>query len=127
MEKNIAEKIKSIRTALNLTTRDFAKPLKTSNSHISQLENGKVKISESLIELIILAYGISRKWWETGEGPMFAKPRISALGEKWVTMYEQLSEEDRKKIEADIENRFEISQMRKKLEKFESEVKKNVS
>lgn len=64
------ERLQLIRRKLGETQESFAKGLGVKRGSYSDIERGKVKhLSESMLMLLELNFGISRKWIETGEGP----------------------------------------------------------
>lgn len=65
------ERIKQIRTALNISSRDFASKLEMSNSAISLIESGKRNITSRLITSICREFKVNEDWLRTGEGEMF--------------------------------------------------------
>lgn len=68
MENNIGERIKQIREENGLTQKEFADRLNSSRSHISGVENNSVPISDRLIKLICMEFGINEEWLRSGKG-----------------------------------------------------------
>jgi len=73
-----AEKIYAVRNAKDLTMKEFAAMIHTSEGYVSTLESGKRTARESLVDLIIMKFDIARSWWNTGEGPMFREEKKQA-------------------------------------------------
>ena len=71
-EGTIAERIKAIRAALNLSQREFAKGVFVSQSYFCDIEVDKRKISERIIHLISVIYKVNKEWLKTGKGEMFS-------------------------------------------------------
>ncbi|MDR0473701.1 MAG: helix-turn-helix domain-containing protein [Treponema sp.] len=69
---SIAERIRAIRTALNLSQRAFAKGVFVSQSYFCDIEVGNRKISERIIHLISVIYKVNKEWLKTGQGKMFS-------------------------------------------------------
>ena len=69
---DIGRKIKMIRGELGLAQTKFAKPLGIGGPYVADIENGKKQPSNTLMALVVAHYGVSRDWWETGEGEMFS-------------------------------------------------------
>jgi transcriptional regulator with XRE-family HTH domain len=67
----INERLKAVRTALNLSQSDFCKSIYLSQSFYAQLEGKTRNINERIIELITIKYGINKDWLLTGRGEMF--------------------------------------------------------
>lgn len=66
-------RIKEVRKSLNLTLKNFAKNLNLSESHLSNLEKGRGKITARNIEDICYTYNVNKEWLENGSGEMFVK------------------------------------------------------
>lgn len=66
--ENLGERIKSIRTEMSLTQKQFADALSVSRSFISRLESNKEVPSDSLMKLIGTTYDVSFEWLKTGLG-----------------------------------------------------------
>lgn len=68
----VGAKFRLIRKAKRLTLVAVMKQLGLkSTGYLSEIENGKKDPSDTLINNLVMTYGISGKWWETGEGPIF--------------------------------------------------------
>lgn len=50
---------------------DFARAIKTTQGHISDIENKRKNVSDRLIEIICLKYNINESWFRYGTGTMF--------------------------------------------------------
>lgn len=68
------ERIKMIREANELNTRDFAKKIGITSSSVSKLESGENKPSERTIMLICDRFKINRDWLVNGIGDMSYEP-----------------------------------------------------
>lgn len=108
-EEKICERFKEVRLSLNMKQGYFAKEIKTTQGHVSDIENKRKGVSDRVIEIICLKYGISEQWLRTGIGKMYQYEdtddysEISTLiGEKdpkarqAIIEYWKLSEEDKK-------------------------------
>lgn len=69
-ELKICERFKEIRMSLNMKQGDFAKEIKTTQGHVSDIENKRKGVSDRVIEIICLKYNINKKWLLKGEGEM---------------------------------------------------------
>ena len=67
------EKIKKIRTALNLTHSEFAEQLRLQRNTISLLETGKRNPSERTIDDICNIFNVSKEYLLNGTEPMFTQ------------------------------------------------------
>lgn len=70
--ESIAERIKAIRAALDLSQREFAKGVFVSQSYFCDIEVDKRAISERIIHLISVIYKVNKEWLKTGKGEMFS-------------------------------------------------------
>jgi len=67
----INERIKHLRTTLQLSQAEFAKAIFISNGYIAELENANRKVNDRIIRLISLNFGVSEAWLKDGRGSMF--------------------------------------------------------
>jgi len=67
----IGKRLKSIRTALNLTLTAFAKSLKIGKSSLSKLENELTVPSTQTYISLMKRYNVNANWLLTGDGEMF--------------------------------------------------------
>lgn len=76
-ELKICERFKEIRLSLKMKQGDFAKEVKTTQGHVSDIENGRKGVSDRVIEIICLKYGINEEWLRYGTGDMILDTNIS--------------------------------------------------
>lgn len=108
-EEKVCERLKKIRISLKMKQGDFAKEIKTTQGHVSDIENKRKGVSDRVIEIICLKYGIREDWLRFGTGEMYEYTdtddysEISTLiGEKdrkakqAIIDYWKLSEDDKK-------------------------------
>ncbi len=108
-EEMVCERLKEIRISLKMKQGDFAKEIKTTQGHVSDIENKRKGVSDRVIEIICLKYGVSEDWFRFGTGEMYQYTdtddysEISTLiGEKdpkakqAIIDYWKLSEDDKK-------------------------------
>ena len=69
--EEIILRIRELIKILGVTQNDFADRISTDRSNFSKHINGKLPISESLINKIVVGLGVSKVWLKTGEGDMF--------------------------------------------------------
>ncbi len=50
---------------------DFAKEIKTTQGHVSDIENKRKCVSDRVIEIICLKYGVRDDWFRFGVGEMY--------------------------------------------------------
>lgn len=96
---SIGERIYSIRADSGLNQSEFAKELSTSQSHISNIEQGKKGLSASLRKLICFTFSVREEWLLTGEGEKYnssIQDRLEALE----AYYEGKEKNVREKLDA---------------------------
>ena len=69
--EEIILRIRELIKILGVTQNDFADRISTDRSNFSKHINGKLPISESLINKIVVGLGVSKVWLKTGEGDIF--------------------------------------------------------
>lgn len=65
-------RIKGLRTSLNLTQEEFANRLAITKASVSRLESGVNNPSDQTVKLICSEFGVRREWLEFGHEPMKA-------------------------------------------------------
>ena len=65
------ERIKHLRTTLQMSQAEFAKAIFISNGYIAELESANRKVNERIIHLISLTFGVNEDWLKYGEGNIF--------------------------------------------------------
>lgn len=68
---NMCERFKEIRTQLKMRQGDFAKEIKTTQGHVSDIENKRKGVSDRVVEIICLKFNVNENWFRTGKGNMF--------------------------------------------------------
>lgn len=68
---NANERVKYLRTTLNINQEQLGKAIGISKSGISAIENGTRNVTEKHIKLIANAYNINEEWLRSGTGEMF--------------------------------------------------------
>lgn len=67
----IGERIKAVRTDKKLTLEKFGEKIGIKKSSLSQIENGKVNVTDRVIKSICREFNVNEHWLLTGEGDMF--------------------------------------------------------
>lgn len=75
----IAERIKFLMKELNYRQVDFAQKIDVDTSNLSKYLNGRLAMSDALINKIVVNLGVSKQWLETGEDLPFAKQQSPAM------------------------------------------------
>ena len=73
-EQDIIARIKFLMKELNYRQADFARKIDVDTSNLSKYLNGRLPMSESLINRIVVNMGVSKQWLEEGADLPFAKP-----------------------------------------------------
>lgn len=80
MDNNqVLERIKYLIKELNYKQADFARRIDVDTSNLSKYLNGKLPLSESLINRIVVNLGVSKQWLEEGTDLPFAKNVVPAV------------------------------------------------
>lgn len=69
----LGDKVRAVRTHLQLSTRSFADLFGVTQSNISKMENNDVRPSAEMLAEIVRRWGVSAQWLLTGEGEMFGE------------------------------------------------------
>ncbi len=64
-------RIKEVRKVLGVNRKKFAESLSVSQSHLSNVENGKRAVTIDLLKMLYLLYGVSANYVLFGRGDMF--------------------------------------------------------
>ena len=68
------ERIKEIRTILNLSQREFGEKLGVSRDVISNIEYARVEPKKIFLQLLCTTYNVNETWLLTGTGEKFNSP-----------------------------------------------------
>lgn len=68
---DIHERLKLLRTQLNLTTRAFGASINMSGGAITNMEKGTRNITSRTIRDVCREYNVNKEWFLNGIGPMF--------------------------------------------------------
>lgn len=71
---NINERIARIREHFNLSQKNFGINIGIKQAHISRIESGESKPTETTINAIIARFPVNPEWLRTGEGEMLLSP-----------------------------------------------------
>ena len=78
------QRLKDLRTALNLTQSEFADRIGTVRSTIAGYELGKRVPSNPVLLSICKEFGVNETWLRTGDGPMFAETSRADQVKAWL-------------------------------------------
>jgi len=68
---SINERIRHLRTTLQMSQTEFAKAIFISNGYIAELEKANRNVNDRIIHLISLTFGVNEAWLKNGQGNMF--------------------------------------------------------
>lgn len=71
--QSVIERVKYLMSEMRLRQNAFAKRIGTDISNFSKLINGKLPVSDSLVNRIVVNLGVSKQWLVAGEGTPFQK------------------------------------------------------
>ena len=72
-DSDIISRIKYLIKELNFRQTEFAKKIGVDTSNLSKYMNGRLPVSDSLINRIVVNLGVSKEWLEKGTDIPFAK------------------------------------------------------
>ncbi|MBO7610349.1 MAG: helix-turn-helix transcriptional regulator [Muribaculaceae bacterium] len=78
-QQEIIGRIKYLIKELNYRQADFARKIDVDTSNLSKYLNGRLPLSESLINRIVVNMGVSKQWLEEGTDLPFAKPIVPSI------------------------------------------------
>jgi transcriptional regulator with XRE-family HTH domain len=88
--KKINNRLKTIRTTLKLSQREFSKRIYISQSLYSDIELGNVELKERYIRLISSQFNVNIDWLKDGTGEMFKLSKHDARLEYLIDIFNQL-------------------------------------
>lgn len=65
------ERVKELRSMLNLSTEKFGSRVGVTRSAISRIENGVVNVTEQMVKSICREFNVNEEWLRNGTGNMF--------------------------------------------------------
>lgn len=110
---NIHERLKQLRTELNLTTRAFGAAINMSGGAITNMEKGTRNITERTIRDICREYNVNLDWLTNGVEPMFtdvtSELDIDDEVKQLAQQYSLLNDSDRELVKRMIDSLVEKS------------------
>ena len=92
MSDDVNDRIKQVRTVLNITQRDFAKRIYISQTLLGNIELGNRNVNERTIQLISTAFNVSKNWLLSGEGEMLTSPAVDIKLSNLIENFNQLED-----------------------------------
>jgi repressor LexA len=80
-EKEIGQRIRLLRKALNLTQAEFGEKIGRAWNTINRWEAGEREIPDMALKLISSTFGVSYEWLKTGQGEMWERKERALLEE----------------------------------------------
>lgn len=65
------ERIRELRKTLNLTQVEFGERICMSQGHLTSIETGARSVTDKLVKMICMEFGVNETWLLSGEGNMF--------------------------------------------------------
>ena len=92
MSDDVNDRIKQVRTVLNISQRDFAKRIYISQALLGNIELGNRNVNDRTIQLISTAFNVSKNWLLTGEGEMLTSPAVDNKLSNLIENFNQLED-----------------------------------
>jgi transcriptional regulator with XRE-family HTH domain len=88
----LCTRIKELRTSLKLSQRQFAKQIFVSQTLVTEIELGKIKVNARILHLISYRFNVNMEWLKKGTGTMFsaAPPDIDARLDRIIEIFNKL-------------------------------------
>jgi len=87
----VNERIKQVRTALNLTQQEFANQILIGQSSLGEIETRGRKVNKRVIQIICTQFGVNEDWLKNGNGEMFDAEKPDTRKEHLINIYNQLT------------------------------------
>jgi transcriptional regulator with XRE-family HTH domain len=88
-------RLKDLRKVLRLNQAEFSARLEMAQNSYSQLETGKIALTEKNIKLICVIFGVNETWLKTGAGEMFIAKDLAETPEEreLLSIFRRLTED----------------------------------
>jgi transcriptional regulator with XRE-family HTH domain len=90
--EQVHQRLKRLRSALNLTQRKFSEQIYISQSLYGEVELGHREASDRIIQLISSRFNVRKEWIIKGEGEMFTTPSPDMQLERLIAIYNELDD-----------------------------------
>ena len=87
---SVNDRIKHIRTVLNLSQREFSKQVFLSQSSLTDIETGIREVNDRILYIISTRFNLSFEWLKYGNGDIFNEGKTDIRSEHLINIYEQL-------------------------------------
>jgi transcriptional regulator with XRE-family HTH domain len=86
----VNERIKELRTILEISQREFSRQIFISQSSFGEIETGTRNVNDRIIQLICSQYNVNKDWLKDGRGEIFNPSRPDISLERLIEIYKQL-------------------------------------
>ena len=86
----INERLKQLRSVLNITQLEFSKRIFISQSSYGDIELGGRRINDRIVHLISTEFSVSKDWLKYGIGEMFIDDNLDTRIEYLIEVYKKL-------------------------------------
>jgi len=90
VDNTVNERIKEVRTTLNLSQEKFAKQILMAQGSLGSIETGDRKANERTLQLISNQFNVNLEWLKTGNGNMFNDEQPDIGLDNLIKLYNQL-------------------------------------
>jgi transcriptional regulator with XRE-family HTH domain len=90
--KQVHQRLKELRAALNLSQQKFSNQIYISQSLYGEVELGHREASDRIVQLISSRFNVSKDWILKGEGEMFTAPPPDIQLERLIAIYNELDD-----------------------------------
>ena len=87
----INERIRQVRTALNLTQQEFAEQILIAQSSLGEIETRGRKVNKRVVQIICSQFSVNEDWLKNGNGEMFGDEVPDIRKEHLIKIYNQLT------------------------------------
>ncbi len=84
--EQLVERIKQVMADRGVSGREFARQIGADTSNFSKYMNGRIAVSEALLNRIVVNLGVSKQWLTEGDGTMYAHPGLVTSSVPGVTL-----------------------------------------
>ena len=106
---NINERIKYLRSVLNITQLEFSKKIYISQSSYGGIETGERKVNDRVIQLISTKFSVSKDWLINGTGEMFIEDNVDIRIEHLIEIYKKLNRRLQDYLMEQVENLLKLN------------------
>jgi len=87
---SVNERIKHIRTVLNLSQKEFSKEVFLSQSSLTDIETGLREVNDRILYIISSQFNLNMEWLKSGKGEIFNEKKTDIRIKHLLNIYEKL-------------------------------------